>query len=62
MTDINSPFIELSDYWLSITRKDYPFRGFGKWMLQTEKPHRLNQILRGGLLTGALGNASYRKR
>ena len=54
MTDINSPFIELSDYWLSITRKDYPFRGFGKWILSVEEPHRLYQILREVLLAGAL--------
>ena len=55
MTDTNqSPFIELSDYWLSITRKDYPFRGFGKWILSADEPHRLYQILREMLLAGAL--------
>jgi hypothetical protein len=55
MPDTNqSPFSELSDYWLSITRKDYPFRGFGKWILSAEEPHRLYQILREMLLAGAL--------
>ena len=55
MPDSNqSPFSELSDYWLSITRKEYPLRGFGKWMLFTEEPHRLYQILRELLLAGAL--------
>ena len=58
MPDTNqSPFIELSDYWLSITRKDYPIRGFGKWMLFTKEPHRLYQILREGLTSGALRDA-----
>ncbi len=62
MADTNqSPFIELSDYWLSITRKDYPIRGFGKWILPTGEPHRLYQILREGLLSGALKDASSMK-
>jgi len=37
-----SPFIELSNYWFSITRKDYPTRGFGKWTLFSEEPHWLD--------------------
>ena len=58
MSDTNqSPFIELSDYWFSITRKDYPIRGFGKWILTAEEPHRLYQILREGMLAGALRDA-----
>ena len=62
MPDTNqSPFIELSDYWLSITRKEYPIRGFGKWILHTGEPHRLYQILREGLLAGALKDASSMK-
>ena len=62
MADTNqSPFIELSDYWLSITRKDYPIRGFGKWILPTGEPHRLYQILREKLLAGALRDASSMK-
>ena len=53
-----SLFIELSDYWLSISRKEYPSRGFGKWSLATEEPHRLYRILREELISGALGDAS----
>ncbi len=53
----SEPFIELEDYWISITRKDYQIRGFGKWMLYAEEPHRLYQILREGLMTGALRDA-----
>jgi hypothetical protein len=52
-----SPFIELSDYWLSLTRKDYPSRGFGKWSLFTEQPHRLYRILEELLKSGALRDA-----
>jgi len=62
MPDTNqSPFIELSDYWLSITRREYPIQGFGKWILPTEEPHRLYQILKEGLLAGALKDASSMK-
>jgi len=50
-------FIELTDFWLSLTRKDYPSRGFGKWSLFTEQPHRLYRILEGLLKSGALGDA-----
>jgi len=57
MPDTNSPFTELEDYWLSITRKNYPFRGFGKWMLYTEEPHRLYRILENLIKSGALGDA-----
>jgi len=58
MADPNpSPFIEYSDYWLSITRQDYPSRGFGKWSLFTEQPQRLYRILEGMLKSGALGDA-----
>jgi hypothetical protein len=58
MADTTSdPFIELSDYWLSITRKDYPFRGFGKWSLFSEEPHRLYRILEDLLKSRALGDA-----
>ena len=54
----SSEFIELENYWLSITRRDYFPRGFGKWMLYNKKPHRLYQILREELLAGALSDAS----
>jgi len=58
MSDSNpSPFIELTDFWLSLTRQDYPSRGFGKWSLFTEQPHRLYRILEGLLKSGALGDA-----
>ena len=50
-------FIELTDFWLSLTRQDYPSRGFGKWSLFTEEPHRLYRILEGVLKSGALGDA-----
>ena len=47
-------FIELSDFWTSISRRDdYP-PGFGKWMLATEDPQRLYQILREKIIAGAL--------
>jgi hypothetical protein len=39
-------FIELAYYWLSITRRDHPVRGLGKWMLHTEEPHHLYNILK----------------
>ncbi len=62
MADTNqSPFSELSEYWLSVTRKDHYARGFGKWMLFTGEPHRLYQILREELLAGALREASSLK-
>jgi len=55
MADTNqSPFIELEDYWLSITRQDFPRRGFGKWSLFTEQPQRLYRILEEVLKSGAL--------
>ena len=58
MADTTSdPFIELEDYWLSITRKDYPIRGFGKWILSTEEPHRLYQILKERMLARLLRDA-----
>jgi hypothetical protein len=58
MADTTSdPFIELEDYWLSITRKDYQIRGFGKWMLFTEEPHRLYQILKERMLARLLRDA-----
>ncbi|MGB2963642.1 MAG: hypothetical protein WBB69_06615 [Anaerolineales bacterium] len=56
-----SPFIELSEYWLSDTRKDYPIRGFGKWTLSSEEPHRLYGILREELISGVLRDASSMK-
>ena len=63
MSETNSdPFIELDDYWLSITRKDFPTRGFGKWRLYTEEPHRLYQILRNSLLDGGLNDQNQGKR
>jgi len=58
MSDTNqSPFIELSDYWLSLTRQDFPRRGFGKWSLFTEQPLRLYRILEEVLKSGALKDA-----
>ena len=50
-------FIELSDYWLSITQKEHPLRGYGKWMLPTKEPHRLYGILREAMKNGALVEA-----
>ena len=50
-------FTELSDYWLSITRKEHPIRGYGKWMLLTGNPHRLYDILRDEMKNGALKEA-----
>ena len=52
-----SPFIELNDYWLSITREDFPLQGFGKWMLYTDEPHQLFKILRDELLDGGFPDA-----
>ena len=46
---MTSAFIELSDLWISITRKgDYP-RGMGKWMLFTSDPYQLYEFLRKGM-------------
>ena len=57
MTELeSSAFIELSDYWLSITRQDHPARGFGKWSLFSEEPHRLYRILEELLKSGALAD------
>ena len=53
----SEPFIELEDYWISITHRNHFARGFGKWILSTKEPHRLYQILREGLMTGALRDA-----
>ena len=52
-----SPFIELNDYWLSITREDFPLQGFGKWMLYTDEPHQLFKILKDELIDGAFPDA-----
>jgi hypothetical protein len=52
----SQPFIELDDYWLSITREDFPLQGFGKWMLQTDEPHQLFTILRDELRDGTFPN------
>lgn len=52
-----SPFIEMNDYWLSITREDFPLQGFGKWMLYTDEPHQLFNILRDELLDGGFPDA-----
>ena len=52
-----SPFIELNDYWLSITREDFALRGYGKWMLYTDEPHQLYKILRDELMAGRLADA-----
>ena len=51
------PFIELNDYWLSITREDFALRGYGKWMLYTDEPHQLYKILKDELMGGALTDA-----
>jgi len=52
-----APFIELNDYWLSITREDFALRGYGKWMLATDEPHQLYQILKKELQAGRLADA-----
>ncbi|MCJ7715416.1 MAG: hypothetical protein MUO54_02700 [Anaerolineales bacterium] len=58
MTESNPPaFIELTDFWLSITRRDHPAQGFGKWSLFTEEPHRLYRILEELMKSGALADA-----
>ena len=54
---MTSAFIELSDFWISITRKgDYP-RGVGKWMLFTANPYQLYEILKEGMKQGKLESA-----
>jgi len=52
-----TPFIELNDFWLSITREDFALRGYGKWMLATDEPHQLYQILKKELQAGKLAEA-----
>lgn len=52
-----SPFIEQNNFWLSITREDFPLQGFGKWMLYTDEPHQLFKILKDELLDGAFPDA-----
>lgn len=54
---IHDDFIELENFWISITRKSKPIRGLGKWMLHTEQPHRLYKILREALKAGKLKDA-----
>jgi hypothetical protein len=53
----SNQFIELSDHWLSITRKEHPLRGYGKWSLFTNDPHNLYGKLADLLKSGALSNA-----
>jgi hypothetical protein len=53
----SAPFIEMNDYWLSITREDFALRGYGKWMLSTDEPHQLYQILKAEMLAGGLSDA-----
>ena len=50
-------FIELSDYWLSITREDYALRGYGKWILYTDTPHKLFGFLKEEMFKGGLADA-----
>ena len=50
-------FIELNDYWLSITREDFADRGFGKWILYTDTPQKLFGILREEMKKGGLADA-----
>jgi hypothetical protein len=52
----SAPFIELNDYWLSITREDFALPGYGKWMLYTDEPHQLFNILREEMLPGGLAD------
>jgi len=52
-----NPFIELDDFWLSITREDFPLQGFGKWMLYTDEPHQLFKILKDELIGGGFPDA-----
>jgi len=55
MADTNqSPFLELSDFWLSITRRDFNARGVGKWMLYAPDPLQTYQRLRDILIKGGL--------
>jgi len=54
---MTSAFIELSDFWISITRQgEYPL-GMGKWMLFTAAPNRLYEILRESMKGGKLESA-----
>ncbi|MCK5794701.1 MAG: hypothetical protein KAH12_08335 [Anaerolineales bacterium] len=52
-----APFIELNDYWLSITREDFALRGYGKWMLSTDEPHQLYKILKEEMKGGGLSDS-----
>ena len=51
-----SNFIELNDYWLSVTREDFALRGYGKWMLSTDEPHQLFKILKDEMMAGGLAD------
>jgi hypothetical protein len=57
MAEKAADFIELSEYWISITRKDYPSQGLGKWSLFTRQPQQLYQNLRELMISGALLDA-----
>ena len=57
MSDTNqSPFSELSDFWLSITRRDHNPQGIGKWLVYTPDSLLTYQILQETLKAGGLAD------
>jgi hypothetical protein len=52
------PFIELSDFWLSVTRRDFDARGPGLWKLHTRQPQWVFQQLRMVLISGELAEVA----
>lgn len=41
----HAPFSETGNSWLAVSRPQVTARGIGKWMLRTDSPHKLFEIL-----------------
>jgi hypothetical protein len=56
---MNTPesFHDTGSAWLAVSRPEVTTRGIGKWMLRTEQPHRLYQLLKEQFQIGRLPSA-----
>ena len=56
---MNSPalFHDTGSAWLAVSRPEVAARGIGKWMLRTNEPHRLFDLLKEAFQNGSLPSA-----
>ena len=52
-----APFHDTGASWLAVSRPEVTARGIGKWMLRTDQPHGLYQLLKGQFQQGSLPSA-----